>query len=1005
MAKILQLVRFYNQKSVSILGTDRRSEQVDILSATNVSTYSLDFDHVAEDFFGQDYTNTRLDLPYKSSLEVKHSSTPFSIRAGSSYILGEGSCLHAASYAGNTPWSLNIPTEDFKNCWNINQRQPVLIYSSAQSVSIGSTEYISPHGTKTFDVTILSITYPVNPSGVAEYLSWFADAFVETTFAASSPSPNTFTVDLEDASCQTTATVVGTNSVTFKQVHLKGSITNISNDAIVTPSFNLSASFHLYQIVADITAKAQIYDHALDAYDSADIYDSARYYYLYYGDENAVSSRTNCLSFTSSRFEHPYHPNQEVSSDALVSSDRRPTKEQLDPYKPGSSYVLTAWDEDSVAYEATFAQDNRVFIVIKNMVPQWFDPEDIELKVTTILANEGSYSNNFRFLNQSQSCTTKTLHLPAQVESSTYRWYIASGKTTDLFKVVYSGDELKNIVVNGTHIIQDNDGDDKRKYDLQNKYMQINFNSTNPQFKLPSMESSGSVLISSALPVALKFDFDNSKVELYLKVTFSAETPLAGSLTWRIKEPFDLPIIVKEDAAAVNPPYIGQGKKLIGGNRYYSFNADKGYKAQISSGNYSLAFDALFDSQLDKLSVIDKLPKDSGNYSLDYWNKAYPSNYLIRYSDSASHFPETNYRVGVVDSNFIPNFNWSTMTLLRNKFNTTSISTTSSAWTIYKLTSYTTIDSKGQLNYRLSVWYKTNAGYSLAEAYDLSSPLLLLKIVAAGGRGGLASTNTNKGGGGGGSGAGAYLVLDLSFTNSTTTSSRSSNIYICLGRAATVGEDDHSRASYVCFAEPKLSGSDYDSYSISIPSFNNYITLNSGWNGEVWISDSDYNDGGNGGSFSNKLSDATFSYCYVLNYSNGSKGGRGESNSGGSGQYDSKAKAGDSFLLDTRLTSNRRAKSTTNSSLYEHVYTSGGKISTVDFASNVYSPGGGGASSLFADAKQHVNDGSSDPYARYGTGGGGGCCYNRTADVWPHSTYPDVGGEPKAILYYIPKSS
>ena len=1002
MAKILQIVSFYNQRSVSILGTGGRSEQVDILSATNVSTYSLDFDRVAEDFFGQYYTNTRLDLPYKSSLGVNHSSTPFSIRAGSSYILGEGSCLHAASYVGNTPWSLNIPPEDFKNCWNINQRQPILIYSSAQSVSIGSTEYISPHGTKTFDITIPSKTYPVNPSGVAEYLS--ADAFVETTFAASSPSPNTFEVNLDYYSFQTSDTVVGTNSVTFKQVHLKGSIINKTNDPIVTPSFNLSASFHLYKIVADITAKAQIYDHALDAYDSADIYDSARYYYLYYGDENAVSSRTNCLSFTSSRFEYPDHPNQEISSAALMSSTREPEDSDLAPYKPGSSYVLTAWDEDSAVYEGTFAQDNRVFIVIKNVVPQWFDPEDIALKVNLISANEGSYSNNSRFLNQSQSCITKTLNLPAS-SSSTYTWYWAPGKTTALFKVVYSGDELKNIIVNGTHIIQDNDGDDKRKYDLQNKYMQINFNSTQPQFKLPSMESSGSVFIDSALPVALKFDFDNAKVELYLKATFSAETPAAGSITWRIKQPFDLPIIVKEDASAVNIPYIGQGKKLIGGNRYYSFNADKGYKAQISSGNYSLVFDALFDSQLDKLSVIDKLPKDSGNYSLDYWNKAYPSNYLIRYSDSASHFPETDYRVGVVDSNFIPNFNWSTMTLLRNKFNTTSISTASSAWTIYKLTSYTYIDNLGQLNYQLNVYYKTNDSYTLAATYNLSSPLLLLKIVAAGGRGGFASTDTNKGGGGGGSGAGAYLVLDLSFTNSTAISSKNSNIYICLGRAAVVGETDYSRASYVCFAEPKLSGSDYASYSISIPSFNNYITLNSGWNGEVWISDSDYNDGGSGGSFSNSLSDATFSYCYVLSYSSGSKGGRGESNHGGSGQYDSEAKAGDSFLLDTRLTSNRRAKGTTNSSLYEQVYTSGGKISTVDYASNVYSPGGGGASSLFADAKQHVNDGSSDPYARYGTGGGGGCCYNRTADVWPHSTYPDVGGEPKAILYYIPKSS
>lgn len=78
------------------------------------------------------------------------------------------------------------------------------------------------------------------------------------------------------------------------------------------------------------------------------------------------------------------------------------------------------------------------------------------------------------------------------------------------------------------------------------------------------------------------------------------------------------------------------------------------------------------------------------------------------------------------------------------------------------------------------------------------------------------------------------MVLDLSFTNfSSSDSSKSSNIYICLGRAAVVGEDDYSRASYVCFAEPKLSGSDYTSYSISIPSFSNYIRLGAGLGGKA----------------------------------------------------------------------------------------------------------------------------------------------------------------------------
>ena len=104
MAKVLQIVRFYNQRSVPLGGTGGRSEQVDVVSATDVYTYSLDFDRVAEDFLGQDYTNTsNLSSSNKDALGVKHYSEPFSIKAGNNFILGEGSCLHAASYVGNTP--------------------------------------------------------------------------------------------------------------------------------------------------------------------------------------------------------------------------------------------------------------------------------------------------------------------------------------------------------------------------------------------------------------------------------------------------------------------------------------------------------------------------------------------------------------------------------------------------------------------------------------------------------------------------------------------------------------------------------------------------------------------------------------------------------------------------------------------------------------------------------------------------------------------------------------
>lgn len=962
--------------------------------------------YLAQPYFGANYEKTSDpdNRSYTEYMKIYNGESPFDIKAGNNYIIGKGNKLHALS----KKWTADVSRSQFKSCWNISQN----VIKTAPTHPETQTTYnfggsVAPGTTKSFSTTLSSVTFNV-VSGAASLLQssdFSASNFSYSTDQTGSTQVSDATISVSSISWAFITGDPNSNTITFTSLTISGTIRN-PNSMPFTYQLKITLDAPTYNASVIVTAKAQIYDYASDTYDSDNIYNS-RYYYLYYGN----STTTSYLAFTSSRAEYLdekiVQPFLEVSSNDLLNSNRHPSNSALAPYKPqpSSSYNLTGWDEDSVIYQGQFNQDNHITISMKKVVPTWYDLEDVGLKISSISATEGSYSNNSKFLCKSQSCKSKTLYLPAQSQSSTYRWYLAVGKTTALFKVVYSGDELNNIRVNGSLIIRGDDEDDKRKYDLQNNYMQINFNNT--VFNLPSIESSGSVLISSALPVALKFDFDNSKVELYLKVTFSAETPLVGSITWRIKEPFNIPIIVKENATAVDPPYIGQGKKLIGGNSYYSFEANRGYNSHTDD-NYPLVFDALFDSQLDKISVIDKLPKNSGNYSLDYWNKAYPSNYSIKYKDSAAGFPATDYRVGVVDSNFIPNFNWSKMTLLRDEFNSTSIDISYSAWTIYKLTSYTTIDSNGQLNYRLSVWYKTNADYSLAGAYDLSSPLLLLKIVAAGGRGGFASTDTNKGGGGGGSGAGAYMVLDLSFTNfSSSNSSKSSNIYICLGRAAVVGQDDYSRPSYVCFAEPKLSGSDYTSYSISIPSFSNYIRLGAGLGGKAWTSDSNYNDGGAGGSFDNNLSDATFSYCYVLNYSNGSKGGRGESNSGGSGQYDSAAKAGDGFQLFTRLTSNRKAKATSNPSLYEEVDTYGGMASTVDYSnvSKVYSPGGGGASSLFSNGVRHTNDGSSDPHDYFGAGGGGGCCYNMIADVWPHSTYPDLGGAAKAILYYIPKSS
>ena len=966
--------------------------------------------YLAQPYFGEHYemTSDPQNRSYTGYMEVHNSESPFDIKAGNNYVIGKGTQLHALS----KKWTEDLSKLQFKSCWNISQNVTKIAPAHPETqttYNFGGS--VGPNVTKPFSTTLSSVTFNV-VSGAASFLQssdFSASNFSYSTDYTGSTQISDATISVSSISWAFITGDPNSNTITFTGLSISGTIKN-PNSIPFTYQLKITLDAPTYNASVTVTAKARIYDHASDAYDNDAIYGSSRFYYLYYGNSSDASSKTNCLSFTSSRFEDPAHADQEVTSDALVSSDRRPSNSQLEPYQPGSTYALSSWDfRFPYVYNDVFTQDSYVTIVIKNVVPKWYDTASIGLRVYSISGSEGSYSNNSRFFNQSQACKTKTLNLPAS-SWSTYTWYWASGNTTALFKVVYSGDELKNIVVNGTHIIQDNDGDDKRKYDLQNNYMQIHFNSTNPRFKLPSMESDGSVLIDRAFPVALKFDFDNSKVELYLKVTLSAETPTYGSINWRIKQPFDLPIIVKEGATSVNPPYVGQGKKLIGGNWYYSFDTDKGYRASIGNDNYPLVFDALFDSQVDKVSVIDKLPKNSGSYSLDYWNKAYPSNYLIKYQDFESHFPETDYRVGVVDSNFIPNFTWSTMTLLRNKFNNTSINPQLySRWTVYKLTLYTSIDSQGQLSYLLYVDYNATLGYVNVATYYLSSPLVLLKIVAAGGRGGFASTDTNKGGGGGGSGAAAYMVLDLSFTTTTSTTSDSSSIYICLGAAVGAESTQSSRSSYVCFAEPKLSGSDWDSSSISIPSLNNeYIKLGSGWNGEDWISDLDYNDGGDGGSFSNGLSDPTFSYCYVLNYKNGSKGGRGESNSGGSGQYDSDAKKGTDFALDTRLTSKRRSAGTTSSSLYDQVSTKGGDVSTVDqpYVTKVFSPGGGGASSLFANAVRNIGRDPSDPYDRCGTGGGGGCCYNtQSSSTQTYASFPNVGGQSKAILYYLPKSS
>ena len=120
MANVLQLVSFYDQGNFIIHGINGKTQQDDIITITNVDTYSIDtdsvFDRVAEDYFGQNYTDTRLAQDYKTSVKVKHSEEPFSIKAGSNYILGKGSWLHAQSYVNNVEWKKNFSITDFRNC-------------------------------------------------------------------------------------------------------------------------------------------------------------------------------------------------------------------------------------------------------------------------------------------------------------------------------------------------------------------------------------------------------------------------------------------------------------------------------------------------------------------------------------------------------------------------------------------------------------------------------------------------------------------------------------------------------------------------------------------------------------------------------------------------------------------------------------------------------------------------------------------------------------------------
>ena len=1006
MAKVLQLVSFYNQRSLQIYGISGKTEQDEIITTTDIDTYSINtdsiFNRICEDYFGQDYTDTRLNQYYKTSLEVKHSVEPFSIKAGNDYILGEGSWLHAQSYVNNIEWKKNFSVTEFRNCWEVNQKDTVKITAADERVDIGVLT-VNSHSTVPFDNTIQSVTFTLDQTDIdlPKYLS--SSAFSETTFSAYD-NGSRLDVDLDSVTWQDVK--VESDKFIFNNVHLKGSISNGTNQPRQA-SVRLSVNFNLYKTFAGIYAKAQIYDHASDSYDSPSIYGNARFYYLYYGSSSDATNKINCLSFTSSKFEDPDHPNQEITSSALVSAKRKPSDTQLETYKPGSTYTVAFWETQSPSvYEGAFDKDYYVYIYIKNVVPQWVNPSSTGLTLRLVSSDNLYYTSsalaNSSFLDCSTGVETKKLTIPADASSvsQTFKYY--SNNTGRLIKAVYTGSVIDSFNLGGSSISAID------KLSLQNRYLQVLINSSDTTMpQITTIQGSTTSFSRTPLPVAIKFDFESSpsKVEVYFYAKFNSSSS-SGDINWRITSSYNLSLVLRSTKPSTTSN-LGQDGQLLKDNRYYSFNWPKGYS---KSGNISVAFDALFDASLDKVSFVDKLPDQDGDYSLDPWNKAYPSNYSLVYENE--EFSPQEYRMGIIDSNFIPTFDWPSRGLSQTAFETTSGTwksvNSNSYGTTYKLGLITTVNN-GQISYTLRVAAKDESGNynTYQNDYPISSPLILLKISAAGGNGAYATYGSPyKGGGGGGSGAAVWVLLDLTYTNWSDTASRQSNIYVFLGtknRRTETEIKNKALPSFISFEEPVYNSSNT---SVYVPS-RDYFELGPGNDGNQYQDETKQNFGGNGGILSTHSevdgSGNWCSYCYLLKWSDGANGGRGENNSDKTGG--SFAKRGDSFDKVCCSVRNRYSKIYQSSSIFTDAAFFDGGGTHVHSNTNpwrTFSPGGGGAASAFNSAKT-IEGNEPKATSFYGAGGAGGCYYNYDGGTANDS--PSYGGDAYAQIYCLLKSS
>ena len=99
----------------------------------------------------------------------------------------------------------------------------------------------------------------------------------------------------------------------------------------------------------------------------------------------------------------------------------------------------------------------------------------------------------------------------------------------------------------------------------------------------------------------------------------------------------------------------------------------------------------------------------------------------------------------------------------------------------------------------------------------------------------------------------------------------------------------------------------------------------------------------------------------MLSLINGQSGGNGESNSGQSGYYDHDATAGNGIYRYVHCIKNRKILSYNSSNFTQLVSYLGAGISVYDPNNLAYtfSPGGGGAASIFADAIRNTPDASS----------------------------------------------